>query len=338
MPSQKRPLEDDSLELRGQLATLLNKEVALIGKIRKTDEVPARISVYDVITVITECGDKNPALIWQRIIHAFPEVLTNRKDLNSKEVAHPEVTANCSNLDSELDEKIVHLKFPGRGQRDTPVADLPTIIEIIFLLPGKTAARVRSEAAKLLVRYVGGDMSLVQEVCQMAHVQKLLGETEPDHPLCLFAAASTAMKTHLDAVAATGAVDTTGYGNDPYKLLQRGKLLVGDAGKLKMAMQLKPSVFLRSELPDWQHNVACSILSHFSSELLKRKFAEGAELHLHMNMGRPRVTYFEEDRALMQEVLSQMGDAIKVTVETHAQRANDFLEAFRIASADPSPH
>ena len=213
------------------------------------------------------------------------------------------------------------------------MANLPTIVEIIFLLPGKTAARIRSEAAKLIVRYVGGDLSLVQEVRQMAHVQKLLGETEPDHPLCLFAAASTAMKTHLDAVAATDAVDMTGYGNDPSKLLQRGKLLVGDAGRLKMATQLKPSVFLRSELPDWQYNVACSILRQFSSELLKRKLVEGAELHLHMNMGRPRLTYFEEDRALMKEVLADMENAIKTSIETHTQRANEFLRELKTASA-----
>ena len=167
----------------------------------------------------------------------------------------------------------------------------------------------------------------------MAHVQKLLGETEPDHPLCLFAAASTAMKTHLDAVAATDAVDMTGYGNDPSKLLQRGKLLVGDAGRLKMATQLKPSVFLRSELPDWQYNVACSLLRQFGSELLKRKFAEGVELHLHMNMGRPRVTYFEEDRALMKDVLDGMEDAVATSIETHTQRANEFLEALKTASA-----
>ena len=275
--------------------------------------------MYDVMDVITGCA-QNAQRDRKRLLDAFPEV-----------------TANCSNFNSEVCQKLTHFKFPGRGQRDTPVADLPTIIEIIFLLPGKTAARIRSEAAKLLVRYVGGDLSLVQEVRQMAHIQKLLGEVESDHPLCVFAAASTAMKAHLDAVAATDAVDTTGYGNDPCKLLQRGKLLVGDAGRLKMATQLKPSVFLKSELPDWQWNVAASMLGPFSSELLKRKLAQGSELHLHMNMGRPRATYFEADRALMQEVLSQMGDAIQANVESHAQRANDFLEALRISSAGPSP-
>jgi len=41
--------------------------------------------------------------------------------------AYPEVRAKCP-----------HLKFKGRGQRDTPVADIATIVEIIFLLPGRT--------------------------------------------------------------------------------------------------------------------------------------------------------------------------------------------------------
>jgi hypothetical protein len=71
-------------------------------------------------------------------------------------------------------------------QRDTPVADLATIIEIIMLLPGRAAAGVRMEVCKLFVRYLGGDLSLVEDVQRMAHVQSFLREHAPDHPLRAF--------------------------------------------------------------------------------------------------------------------------------------------------------
>ena len=45
---------------------------------------------------------------------------------------YPEVGPNWS-----------HLKFKGRGQRDTCVTDAKGIVEVIMLLPGQQAARVR---------------------------------------------------------------------------------------------------------------------------------------------------------------------------------------------------
>ena len=47
-------------------------------------------------------------------------------------------------------------KFPGRRQRDTPVANARAICEVVMLLPGKAAAAFRKETASILVRYLGG--------------------------------------------------------------------------------------------------------------------------------------------------------------------------------------
>ena len=55
-------------------------------------------------------------------------------------------------------------RFPGRGQRNTPVTDVRGIVEIVMLLPGQQAACVRRQAAELLVRYLGGDMRIIDEV------------------------------------------------------------------------------------------------------------------------------------------------------------------------------
>ena len=108
-----------------QLAALLGKEVV---SIRKTSETPPRISVIDVIQAITEMTKSNAGNYLDRIKNT-----------------HPEVSTNCRNF-----------RFPGRGQRDTPVADARGVVEIVMLLPGRHAARVRRQAAELLCRYLGG--------------------------------------------------------------------------------------------------------------------------------------------------------------------------------------
>ena len=91
---------------------------------------------------------------------------------------HPEVTTNCSDL-----------KFPGRGQRKTPVASVRGIVEIIMLLPGQHAARVRRQAAELFVRYLGGDLAIIDEVCAIRGLQDKLAVHAPDDPRHLFGAA-----------------------------------------------------------------------------------------------------------------------------------------------------
>ena len=61
----------------------------------------------------------------------------------------------------EVSEKIRHLKFKGRGQRNTPVIDVKGAIEFIFLLPGRHAARVRRQAAELRCRYLSCAIAFV---------------------------------------------------------------------------------------------------------------------------------------------------------------------------------
>ena len=84
----------------------------------------------------------------------------------------PEVCTTCTNL-----------RFPGRGQRDTPVTDAEGIVTIIMLLPGRAAASMRQSAANVMVRYLGGDLSLVREVMQNHEIQ---ANIDPDHPTAIF--------------------------------------------------------------------------------------------------------------------------------------------------------
>ena len=110
---------------------------ASLGRIRKTPETPPRVSVYDVIGAITGLPtSSNCSQAWARLKERHPEVITFCDDF----------------------------QFPGQGQRPIPVADARGITEIIMLLPGNAAASFRKKSADVVVRYIGGDPSLVEEI------------------------------------------------------------------------------------------------------------------------------------------------------------------------------
>ena len=130
-------------DVQKKLSALLGREVK---QVRKTDETPPRVSVVDVAAVITG-KDHNAAA----------------QDLRRMSEKYPEVNAKC-----------IDFKFPGQGQRKTRITDARGMVSVIMLLPGRHAARVRRQAADLLVRYLGGDLALVDEVCMIHGFQEEL--------------------------------------------------------------------------------------------------------------------------------------------------------------------
>lgn len=99
--------------------------------IRTTED--GRISVFDALETV---GAKSPRMTWQRMAEAFPEVVTF-----------------CDNL-----------KFPGAGQRLTPVTDAPGWRRILTVLPGLIGRQYRAEANTLVDRYLAGDVTLAAEL------------------------------------------------------------------------------------------------------------------------------------------------------------------------------
>ena len=98
-----------------QLAALLGREVV---HIRKTNETPPRISVIDVVEAITGQVKSNAGKTLERVKESHPDVYPNW----------------------------INYRFLGRGQMDTPIADARGIVEIVMLLPGRHAAKVRRQA------------------------------------------------------------------------------------------------------------------------------------------------------------------------------------------------
>lgn len=94
-------------------------------------------------------------------------------------------------------------RFRGqRGGRPSEVVDIPTALQIIMVLPGRTAAKVRVKASVLLTCFLGGDVTLVGEVYGMNELQAYLREHHPEHPLCAFRQAVEVGQTSQDASGA----------------------------------------------------------------------------------------------------------------------------------------
>lgn len=129
-------------------------------KIRYTNTEPTQVSVLDVIRVMT--GGEYYRKTWVRVQEHYTAIM----------------------------EKCHTFQFPGQGQNPTPVADVATIIEIINVLPGHRAAKFRASGAKVLVRVLGGDETLVDEIRENAARMEALRNAPADviqaHPIYAF--------------------------------------------------------------------------------------------------------------------------------------------------------
>lgn len=105
------------------------------GEIRMTSSGQA--SIFDIIRVLG--GQKSPHKVWERLCESHAEVLTK-----------------CQNF-----------RFPGQGQRETPVAKTKEdVFYILGLLPGTVGRKYREEAAKLFVSYLETPDKLAAEVSE----------------------------------------------------------------------------------------------------------------------------------------------------------------------------
>ncbi len=79
-----------------------------------------------------------------------------------------------------------YFKFKGAGQRDTPVATLPDLIEIVTKLDCGVARELASISARLFVGHVGGDLRQALENLANHSGQKRLLEEDPESMVAQF--------------------------------------------------------------------------------------------------------------------------------------------------------
>jgi len=152
------------------LAGALDKSAAAMPPIRKVVLEGEQVaSVYDAVVALAGCAAKNAVVVFKRLAERYPEV-----------------TTTCSNF-----------KFAGQGQRETPVANAKTLVQIILLLPGEVAAKVRTQASRVFVDFLGGNAALVEEILQNRQMQELLQRENPEHWARFFG-------EHVEAASSSG--------------------------------------------------------------------------------------------------------------------------------------
>ena len=154
------PLELDVVKFNPQTAMievkksydvidLEDKIPGVTGTIRITPDKKA--SAFDIIKAFN--GAVNPRKTWADLNKNYMSCVTKSYDL---------------------------YKFPGPGQKKTPVLDSKGVIELIMVLPGTKAASCRKEFAEIIVRYLGGDLSLCYDVAQIHQQRQITSSKEPD--------------------------------------------------------------------------------------------------------------------------------------------------------------
>ena len=108
--------------------------------IRVTTDVPRKVSIIDCVMASKHCNKNTASKLIERII------------------------------DPTVRDKIEYHKFPGQGQRPTPVVDANTLLEVMARLPGV----INKFVADTAVRLLGGDLSLATEVKAMHELQQQL--------------------------------------------------------------------------------------------------------------------------------------------------------------------
>ena len=103
----------------------------------RVDYATQQGSVNDVVKMVLGCDSSNANNALRRL----------KEDV-------PELGAACTQL-----------RINGKGKL-TPVADAKTLVEIVFLLPGKIARDFRRKSAAKVCRLLGGDSTLAAEIEQ----------------------------------------------------------------------------------------------------------------------------------------------------------------------------
>jgi hypothetical protein len=92
------------------------------------------VSVFDVIKMVGE--QINTKQTWNNVKNDYPEVI----------------------------QFLDYLKFKGSGQRETPCVNAKGLVLLLMQIPGEKAKQFRLAGADILVRYLGGDTTLIGEI------------------------------------------------------------------------------------------------------------------------------------------------------------------------------
>ena len=111
-----------------------------------------RFSVFDCLTILFLYNVRDGKELDQK--GAASQARKFYSSLVSDESEHRE----------EVLSNVVHMKFPGQGQRDTPTMTLSGLQKLVLLVGGKFGAKYRELLNDTFRRVMAGDESLIQDV------------------------------------------------------------------------------------------------------------------------------------------------------------------------------
>jgi len=103
------------------------------------------ISVLDTIQTCSGCKKESTRKLWQRIKNEYNNIVTDCRVI----------------------------KFDGKKQKETPCINMTGFVKLLMIIPGKLADKFRSDVAPIIIRNLGGDTSLINEIkyTDQLHIQ-----------------------------------------------------------------------------------------------------------------------------------------------------------------------
>ena len=223
------------------------------------------------------------------------------------------------------------LGIQGRGgaRRPIPFASAQEVVKLLHALPGDT--EFKRNAANVVVRYLGGDLTLATEVLENRAAQERLADEAPEHPARIFGEAvengdvlprsaaghihaaieglrDELQQTHVWTFSKTSKDQRSG------RALAREGIVVGGTELQRLdqdehVVRVVDWLKQRFDADVWKSNHT-KFKSLFSLELKRAKLDECSRQHrrpfVTVNQGEHRLVYTEADDELMTTVLDSL--------------------------------
>ena len=293
------------------MTSIVDVQIATDG-IRKTRESPPRASVHDVIAKVKGCSLHYAANVFRRLLDAGS-------------------VPDCEEVSPNLIEEAIG---QGGNRRSVLVGTAEEIVQICCALPGNID--FRKHCAGVVVRYLAGDLRMVEEVFRNRAAQEQLAAEAPTHPARIFGeAVETIMRaedsTLQNLVQGLVSAAETRFSEMVRKELQRshpwdfqkhaslqnslldvGVIVEGDElVELDNDEHLVRIVdFLKERLvpATWRQH-GNKLKNIFAIELKKQKLeqckTDGTPCFIARTQGEFRIIYTESDHELMSTVFNQ---------------------------------
>jgi Protein of unknown function (DUF3627) len=95
----------------------------------------------------------------------FISAVSDNKSPRNVWIAVSKRIKQLPDINTDIRSMVSSYSFPGQGQRPTPTINARGIIEMFWLIPGKKVQLFRRNCGSILVRFLGGDKNLIDELC-----------------------------------------------------------------------------------------------------------------------------------------------------------------------------